>query len=141
MKNWEKYEKEIKELNSLAFSKNRNTFGYCENTVCDNCDFDETGTDCIQKKINWLYKEVKPILTKDERAFCEMFDIDSSGETYITRDAGGRLELWADKPINCDGYWSEADAGIRLDPSYFLFISYKDENPWSIADLLELEVE
>lgn len=141
MKNWEKYEKEIKELNSLAFSKNRNTFGYCENTVCDNCDFDETGTDCIQKKINWLYKESKPTLTKDERAFCEMFCFTDA--KWIARNEDGLLNLFYIKPYKTKTYW---DNGIinsmgAIDYAAFPFIIWEDEEPWSIADLLELEVE
>lgn len=144
MKNWEKYEEDIKKI----LANNGVAFGFidgkirecCEILACERCKF-IVNNQCNYNRFIWLYEEAKPTLTKNERAFCEIFDNDSRGQTYITRDAGGRLELWADEPINCDGYWSEADAGIRLDPSYFSFISYKDEKAWSIADLLELEVE
>ena len=143
MKNWEKCEETIKE-----FTKKYKSFGLvgtqlrqCSDEICECCKFNRQLSSCLYQKFNWLYEEVAPTITHKEKIFCEIFDNDSRCETYITRDVGGRLELWADEPINCDGYWSEADAGIRLDPSYFSFISYKDEKAWSIADLLELEVE
>ena len=142
MKNWERYESEIRRLNTLAFSKNKNTFGYCENTVCDNCDFetDETA-DCRQEKINWLYEEVEPILTKRERAFCEMFCF--ADAKWLARHENGLLNLFYIKPHKTKTHWANNSINSMgaIDSAAFPFITWEDKEPWSIADLLKLEVE
>lgn len=62
MKNWEKYEEEIKAfgINSFAMTKNGEAVE-CSNKIlsCDSCAFgkNEILRSCYKKKIDWLYKE------------------------------------------------------------------------------------
>lgn len=64
MKNWEKYEKEIKALgiNSFAMTKDGRAVE-CANDIlsCDSCAFgrNEIIRSCYRKKIEWLYEEYK----------------------------------------------------------------------------------
>ena len=56
MKNWEKYEEEIKAVDyNLAVVNGKAT--RCRDTACSDCKFDHDGKDCDAKRMKWLYEE------------------------------------------------------------------------------------
>lgn len=56
MKNWEKYEEEIKAVDySLAVVNGKAT--QCIDTACSDCKFDHDGIDCEATMMKWLYEE------------------------------------------------------------------------------------
>ena len=143
MTNFEYYKDTILELvqDGMAFMINKNgkidsceKYGDCEECIfdCHSCDVDI---------IEWLYEEhiEKPKLTKKERQFCELIETG-----YICRDSIG--ELWwfqfkpNKKPSKC---WDDGGLMNYMSalPCKFLFIQWEDEEPWSIEELLKLEVE
>ena len=74
MKNWEKYEKEIKELGlglgGFTITKSGEV-DKCTNISCFKCKFCETDETCRATVVKWLfedYEEPKPKLTMEERA-------------------------------------------------------------------------
>ena len=100
---------------------------------------------CYQCYIN-LFKFLcaehieQPKLTKRERAFCEIVQTG-----LIARDEDGGIHLFekAGDPYKSDREWlmeSEYGDYIRIKSDEFDFIRWEDENPWSIEDLLKLEV-
>jgi hypothetical protein len=117
---------------------------------CIKCDFYNKNKKelCSISFIKWLmaeYEPPKPKLTKRERALCEAF---KSG--WICKDADSDLGWFKYKPIKVATYW-DYDHDMIADwismsclpaiNELFQFISWSDEEPWSIEDLLELEVE
>ena len=112
---------------------------YCKGGECARCLFDPAH--CVSEKVMWLKTEhiEQPKLTKMERAFCEVLQTG-----YIARDENGFL------------YWFPNGAEIKKGPSKwhcgfysdigcmkigFEFITWEDEKPWAVVDLLKLEVE
>lgn len=64
MKNWEKYEKEIKELGIDNFAVTETgEVKECNDTRCHECKFSDTDDvseySCSKVQINWLYEEYK----------------------------------------------------------------------------------
>lgn len=115
---------------------------FCEDVVdCGECDLNSMEeTNCTCDFIRWLYKEYtepKPTLTPAERAFCET--ITENG--WIARDGDGVLYVHSAKPkINDYLEWhNEYDSWIEINKNMFMFI--KNDRPWSIKKLLELEVQ
>lgn len=85
----------------------------------------------------WEQKKNAPKLTAKERAFCEVVN-----GGYITRDADNSIICFYHKPRKKDGVWWHPHSGYRdLNEEFFPFIKWEDEEPWSIKDLLALEVE
>ena len=106
------------------------------------CDFHNT-PDCDVAMIKWLYSEhkVQPKLTKKERQFCELVETG-----YISRDKDGALFWFDSKPIKGMYIWSNAGKSWSLSNFInkkfnFHFITWDDKEPWSVEDLLKLEVE
>lgn len=131
MKNWEKYEKEIKELglNDFAIERNTNKVYKCGGIGCGECKFYRRGEPCGQKVARWLYEdyeELHPTLTKEEKDFVEAFVYT---DYYITRDA--KEELWLNGEI----------IQLKLRKELFPFITWESGKAWSIAKLQELEVK
>lgn len=82
-----------------------------------------------------------PKLTKRERAFCEAVPAG-----WIARDENGKLHLFdlVSEPYKQNRGWLKRSVScnhIRLDGAEFRFIKWEDEKPWSVEDLLKLEVE
>ena len=98
---------------------------------------------CLQEVIEWLYAEhiEQPKLTKRERAFCEAVQTG-----WIARDCDMRLHYYASKPELSDMEWVDDDGlWVRLEllglGETFMFIKDTDATPWSIEDMLKLEVQ
>ena len=86
----------------------------------------------------------QPKLTKRERAFCEAVQTG-----WLARDYSGNLAWRDNKPEKVhethDKYWlGNGSIGVWVHALFkedgFGFIQWEDEKPWSIEDLLKLEV-
>lgn len=134
MKNWEKYEEELKSVGTTSFGITH--YGKkvlnCDDMHCSGCIFnkDNLWGDsrlCGYDKMRWLFKdyeEPQPKLTKKEKAFVDAI---SNSALQIRRNREG--ELYLDIGI----------ASVSLNPDMFPFI----DCGWfrSISDLKKLEVE
>ena len=82
---------------------------------------------CRQNFVEWLYSEhkEKPKLTKRERIFCE---------TILYPDDKKITRAFDDLYLGAKG-----SLDIAINPYMFSFI--EKGNPWSVSDLLQLEVE
>lgn len=152
MTNFEFYKDDIKAVGyDFAIVARSGKFAYCldedelENG-CADCAFTKMYGPCDKLKIKWLYEEheEQPKLTKNERKLCEILN-----ECYIARNVSGDLIAYEKRPIRVDNCWWKAVSGIwwRLDITFgrfkdcnFSFIKWEDEEPWSVEDLLKLEV-
>ena len=83
--------------------------------------------------------EVKPKLTKFERAFVEAFYL----AIWIARDENNLLFLFDEEPTKFNQVWvEEIDSSlIEIDQCLFPFITWESGKAWSKAELLALEVE
>lgn len=117
----------------------------CANTPCNKCDCDNTNMTCIEYVGQWARSEYKEQfkLTQKERKFCELFETG-----WITRDYDNELWWYKGKPTKRDMIWGNTtgDEYIRLSTLSkfginFEFITWSDEEPWAVEDLLKLEVE
>lgn len=127
----------------------------CQKLIgCSECQLtltnDSGASSCETKFLKWLYEEhvKKPILTKQEKAFLELLN----ARYYIARDKNNFLFLFEEKPIKEKetSRWIDGGSNVILTPlfnymtneneSLFAFISWEDEKPWNVKDLLELEV-
>ena len=149
MTNFEYYKEEIlniiNENEDFGLLNNKPT--PCVHIGCEECDLDQGR--CSKDVFKWLYAEHKeqPKLTKKERQFCELVETG-----WITRDRDGKLGFRTLKPSKGISYWNVDDhehpdyiyMPIYHKPIFecnFSFITWDDAEPWSIEDLLKLEVE
>lgn len=137
MTNFEKYQKEILNIvskQSLAVKEGKPAS--CDETNCNECMLDVR--QCGRELIKWLYAEANTILTAKERTFCEIIS-----EGYIARDKDGDLFYsQSDKPCKEDEIWVvDYNNYIALPEDLFKFITWEDEEPWTVEELLKLEVE
>ena len=113
----------------------------CKGTFCDDCDLHETGESCGTKFMRWLMSEYKeePVLTAREKHFVEFVQ-----EGWITRDKDGNLYWYEEKPIKCinSSYWGWDCRYISFGTIEVLsFITWEDEEPWSVEELRKLKVK
>lgn len=139
MTNFEKYKDEILEISKetkVAVDKTRNTPTRCPNISCKKCLFYPR---CDEEPfVKWLYaehREPAPMLTKEERVFCEIVR-----HGYIARDKDGSLCVYDSFPVQRILSWFE-DLWIKIDSDTFRFITWESGKVWSIESLLKLEVE
>lgn len=138
MKNWEKYEKEIREIavETVAVDKSTLKPEACGKIDCYDCLFDKAcATDDFMMRTNWLYSDYKEpvVLTNDERKLCELL-----GKGWIARDDDDTLSYYTGKPFKTEGkyYWVQKGAilavGIFFPQCKFEFIKWEDEEPWEV---------
>ena len=148
MKNFEYFEKDIKELMShgctIAVSITGEKPCDCDCINCNDCMLDVVGGTCEVLRADWLYEEYveKPKkISKRTKAF---FDAIETG--WVARDAKGTIFLYNTKPERLSIRWdvySENDKFVDLGYFSFLtldFIKWEDEEPWSVEDIRNLEV-
>lgn len=146
MKNWEKYEDELKKIGTNFVRLRSGEFSICHNSECHACMFypvaDIEG--CSVRKMNWLYEEYeepKPKLTKEEHAWAKGF---GSIFYYVARNEDGSLWLHKYFPSKNEdvGVW-HANQGsmLKLSEKMFPFITWDSGEIWGIDRLLGLEVE
>lgn len=146
MTNFEHYKEDILQIihNHLCgIALKNNTLQPCERTCCSDCQFNcfDENSGCKLKMFEWLYSEYKPIpkLTKQEHAFCVMAETG-----YIARDKTGYLYWHKTKPTKRETDWmSTIGKWKRMDWEnlQFDFIQWEDNEPWSVEDLLKLQVK
>ena len=117
----------------------------CNRINCDDCIVNNNGYNCQETVFKWLMAEHvdKPKLTKKERQFCELIEVG-----YIARDSNEQIFHFKNKPIKRCKYWKEetneySTTNLRIllgSNDYFDFIKWEDKEPWSIEDLLKLDV-
>ena len=94
----------------------------------------------VQELIEWLYAEhiEPPKLTKRERAFCEVLETG-----WIARDKD-RSMCWfpADAEVEKGQRMWHGKKFVNISSIglSFALIKWEDEKPWSVEDLLKLEV-
>lgn len=147
MTNFEKYKDDILRIAAVddtpALEKGKVL--RCNYTACEKCEFaNHENGNCNHNLFKWLYAEYKepaPKLTSKERAFCEVISVFPN--RYIARGSDSQLILFCGKPIKEDQTWDIDWCGsyFSIDEDFFPFIKWEDEEPWSIEDLLKLEVE
>lgn len=114
---------------------------------CAKCEFetklDEVWESCTIKRVRWLmseYKE-KPVLTEREKHFVEF-----AQEGWLARDKDGRLDWYKQEPRKSREFWFPSSdeyikAGDICGNALFLFITWEDEEPWSVEELRKLKVK
>lgn len=142
MKNFEFYEEKIKEIGSMSIAFVDGEILSCSSVHCENCEFSTRngGEDCEENYINWLYSEHKetPKLTKKERLMCEILE---SG--WIARDYNGSLFYFEEEPWKVFRIWMIEHGNtikLTLFNTLFSFIKWEDDAPWTVEELLKLEV-
>ena len=137
MKNWEFYEKELKE-HTLSFAVKDNQVHWCSDVRCDECMFYMgESQQCDAARLKWLYQEYKEpvILTEDEKALCKLL-----GRGWITRNQYNYLLWYDNKPNKYDSTTSlrmqtEQSRCVNIGNIFpqckFDFIKWEDE-PWEV---------
>ena len=118
----------------------------CSEVDCTKCDLNysiDGETNCTKKRKAWLNAEhiEKPKLTKKERMFCELVETG-----WIARDKDDKLYHHKSKPIKGTYDWFGGAFDIcisntTISDCKISFITWDDEEPWSVEELLKLEVE
>lgn len=149
MKNFEYWIEEIlqiEDFENLALKNGKPV--ECDGMRCTDCDFKNKIQPCNQTKKEWLYEEhvEQPTLTKKERMFCELVETG-----WIARDKDGKLFWYHEKPEKMgDGMVDAWITDIRervcsvtrlQEQLRFGFIRWEDSEPWSVEELLKLEVK
>ena len=112
----------------------------CHEISCDTCGFGKPK--CVPRKIKWLMSPYKPepVLTQREKGFVECV-VDG----WIVRDQSGNLKwseiLFDRDSLNGMWYLSKVSAEAYLREDYFPFITWEDEEPWSVEELRKLKVQ
>ena len=142
MTNFEYYKDTILEMCNIGadLTVKNGELTRCTNTFCHDCDFHKNDS-CTASLIKWLYEEhiEQQKLTKKERQFCELIETG-----YICRDNHCGLWWFKYRPNkNGSKCWDNGCAMNCISnlPCKFSFIQWEDEEPWSVEELLKLEVE
>lgn len=141
MTNYEKYKDQIIELMAKGHRIGllNGKIVNCDSIHCDHCGFNEI-RNCYNARRDWLNAEYieKPVLTQREWHLCKAIETG-----WIARDESGKLYRFEEKPSKNDEIWFHRGIVLllRVIPNGFAFIKWQDEEPWSIEDLLKLEVE
>lgn len=142
MTNYEKYKDQVIELiakgNRIGLLNGK--IVNCDSIHCDHCGFNEIGN-CYNARRDWLNAEhiEKPKLTQREWHLCKAIE-----EGWIVRNKNDILYLHRGKPRKGGEIWLSPGFIISVKniiSDGFSFIQWQDEEPWSIEDLLKLEVE
>lgn len=145
MTNFEYYKEQIKAIGFNFGIARSGKLLKCSSFPCVDCAFH--CNECSEYKFKWLCEEreenkEQPKLTKNERKLCETLN----KKCYIARDEDEKLTIYPTQPIKCMSFWydySENYIGILnaiFTDCNFSFIKWEDEEPWSVEDLLKLEV-
>lgn len=148
MKNFEKWEKEILEItktgNIVALKNGKPIICNIKNIECNKCGFNSE-RECFVTRMLWFYQEYieKPKLNKYEKAFCEALN-----NGYIARDLDGSLFVFEKRPSKANETWRGDCFYVgfstikTINPKLkFNFVKWEDREPWSIKELLKLEIE
>ena len=118
----------------------------CTSRMCDGCIFSyehsgrEEGVSCRRLQVEWLMSEYKPepVLTAREKGFVECMDYG-----WIARDKDDYLHWFEETPTKGENWWEcccNESGWAALRELYFPFITWEDEEPWSVEELGKLKV-
>ena len=145
MKNFEKYENEVKEIYgredhiAVVNGKPISCYGL---ELCDKCDFYKKG-DCEKRRIEWLYSEYKEPIKLSRLEYEILKKAKEFQYKYIARDENGNLYAYQDQPKKNGDYWSDGcfTGSYIADWLFcFKFVKWEDEEPYSIDELMKCEV-
>lgn len=141
--NMEHYRGEIEELlNKGGMFTPAIVYGkpvYCGDLRCSLCECESDG--CTVGFIKWLMSEYKeePVLTEREKHFVEF-----AQEGWLAREPEGVLNWFAQKPKRDEDHecWNGAVYVFPFErlSVLFPFITWEDEEPWSVESLRKLKV-
>lgn len=149
MKNFEAYEDKIKELKGNIALNKSNELVSCISFRCSDCKFSGRGNGkyCLQNMFEWLYKEHQKPKTKIPLATKYFLESLSDKYEWITKDEDGAVWCYKFKP---EKYTQDKNkrwtvygrgniAGFRdaFKKEIFDFLSWEDEEPTNIKELLE----
>ena len=154
MTNLEFYKEEIEKINkeghqvAVVDGKPMSCCKECD--ACDKCELHHRPAyikqGCGVSRTMWLMEEhnEKFTISLSELSFLELL----SNKFYIARDCSGMLYVYNGLPVKDGtfGVWRSAGYNsLHISKSIFKhvkfdFIRYEDENPWSVGDLIKLEV-
>lgn len=108
---------------------------------CCKCEFSGGRGNCGVSFVKWLMSEYKPepVLTEREKHFVEF-----AQEGYLARDKDGKIYRHEEKPYKGNECWhndSHKFIGVNKVKNIFPFITWEDEEPWSVEDLRKLKVK
>lgn len=121
---------------------------------CRSCGFSDSNNafdgkhTCSSRRIGWLMSEYKPepMLTAREKHFVECIE-----DGWLTKSKANTITWWEKKPSrNGKHGWIVIDTGgcvmlqeihLHTFGDLFPFITWEDEEPWSVEELRELKVE
>lgn len=109
---------------------------------CYGCEFESNEMSCTIPFVKWLMSEYKPepVLTAREKHFVEFVQTG-----YIARDKSGGMWWHERKPVKNNGEWQCFAYTMAMNSKAykygkdFSFITWEDEEPWSVADLRKLK--
>lgn len=114
----------------------------CSCVECSECDFDVEYCNSKTETLEWLLEEYieKHKLTKKERMFCELVETG-----WIAKNNNNVVGWFKQKPHKKSNYWLCEKEWFYANRVFqeidFPFIKKEDKEPWSVEDLLKLEVE
>ena len=155
MTNYEFYKEEIemRYRNEQSFALTKQgcivtcSFIDCKGCMfsCDNNNHETRGLHCGDRKMIWAVQEhvEKPKLTKQERKFCELLE---GEDIWFARQRNMTMPtIFIHKPYKTVTCWhGDTIQSCELRKycnARFEFIKWEDEEPWSVTELLKLEVE
>lgn len=139
--NMEHYRGEIEDVlkeKKGGFAIRNGKIEVCQGKPCKECEF--RSLHCISGRMTWLMSEYKPepVLTEREKHFVEF-----AQEGWLARDEGDYLNYFHEEPCKDDEKWLTGDWRMSLWMmqlnDMFPFITWEDEEPWSVADLRKLK--
>ena len=144
MTNYEAYKEEMIKMlldeGTVSFGVVKGKIKTCYRAKCSECNFNGVPS-CRDARKDWLHAEYveQPKLTQRERKLCEVIETG-----WIAREKNGMLFLYDEEPGKGAITWSREASASRLDKILlggFAFIRWQDDEPWTVEDLLKLEVE
>lgn len=140
--NMEHYRGEIEDV-GYRFALVNGEIQKCIETYCVQCDFYKFKFEnCNGDRIYWLMSEYKPepVLTAREKHFVEFVQ-----EGWLARNENDDLIYFHEEPCKdyerwLSGDWQMSLWMMRLN-DIFPFITWEDEEPWSVEELRKLKVQ
>ena len=142
--NMEHYRDEILEAikDDFMFGKTGGEIMSCSSMMCRECDFGggiDSGIGCGVIMIHWLMADYKPEITLTAR---EKHFVEFAEAGWIARDEDGETVWYLQKPNKEKHEWKCRCDYVRLGRFWddcFAFVTWEDEEPWSIEELRKLK--
>lgn len=143
MNKLEKYFEELKNIRGTVAIVNDEP-KECVEIECLKCKRDVTGGCSHKILIEWLAEEYveKPELTLNEHKLCQVLK-----NGWLARDKFNGLIFHVKKPLTKDDIeWIPSGSVFKIsdlmfEDAKFKFIKWEDKEPWSVENLLKLEIE